>query len=213
MTQDSDDLLALVFSAPIHLAPTQVKQDGDTVITSSEATHFESHHSSSGHHEEETHETHHIVEKHYSFSHSDSHVERSGTIESEHLHNDVHERKNTASTIRSAATSVSVHSGVSGHTHEQMSYDLPKLDDVVFSGEAYVHERHGTGSDHSESTVTVVSSHVHQPEEAHAPAVVGDIKNPIAPTVLQATTLSLSSSRVCISVNLSRLLCNIKEKI
>ncbi|WKY15712.1 hypothetical protein Q1695_000864 [Nippostrongylus brasiliensis] len=81
MTQDSDDLLAMVFSAPINLPPTQVKSDTDVVVTASETMHIESHHSSS-YVEANYHSETQIVETHNSSSqqfHSETHIERSDT--------------------------------------------------------------------------------------------------------------------------------------
>ncbi|WKY15709.1 hypothetical protein Q1695_000864 [Nippostrongylus brasiliensis] len=185
MTQDSDDLLAMVFSAPINLPPTQVKSDTDVVVTASETMHIESHHSSS-YVEANYHSETQIVETHNSSSqqfHSETHIERSDTNRSINVGDifqqdpeEAQERRNTALSTASRGTSVS---GLSQHTHEQ-SYDLPRLEDVLITQhETHVHELHRSDSQHSESTL--VSNHGHHVEEGHAPGVLGDIKNPIAP--------------------------------
>ncbi|CAJ0609895.1 unnamed protein product [Cylicocyclus nassatus] len=101
MTQESDDLLAMVFSAPINLPPTQVKSEGgDVVVTSSTTV--------------ETHETvvHAESKQTSSFhqeSHSESHQFSSGGHIEEHHSIVESERDRTASNAKSAASSVSMH--------------------------------------------------------------------------------------------------------
>ncbi|KAK5975008.1 hypothetical protein GCK32_002360 [Trichostrongylus colubriformis] len=187
MTQDSDDLLALVFSAPIHLAPTQVKQDGDMVITSTESSHFESHHSSSHHEETRVSESHHYVEMHSSSGHhfhAETHEERSDDShgDTDHAHIEYADRKNTGVSAISNLTSASGRSSLSNHTHQQ-SYDLPPLDSIAYESELHEKYTHGNiGSEGSDSTVTVVSSHAQQVEDVHTPPVIGEgVRTPIAP--------------------------------
>ncbi|XGW33210.1 hypothetical protein V3C99_017575 [Haemonchus contortus] len=181
MTQDSDDLLAMVFSAPIHLPPTQVKQEGDMVITTSESSHFESHRTSSQHEETRVTTETRTVESHSSghHFHAEKHEERSGSFYEggEQYHYENEGRRDTAAS--GVAPSVSVRSSMSHQTHHEQSYDLPTMESTyVTKSESH---RHGMdGSEMSESSVTLVSSHAQQMEEVHQ-AIGEGARTPIAP--------------------------------
>ncbi|KAK6060097.1 hypothetical protein COOONC_02248 [Cooperia oncophora] len=146
------------------------------VITASESSHFESHHTSSYHEETRVTESHvEMSRSSEQHSHVDKYEDKSDAHPgyTQHYYQFSNDgRRDTNASAVSGATSVSVHSSVSNQTREQ-SYDLPPLEPFVPSSETHAeHKRGSTGSEHSESTVTVVSSHVQQAaEEVHTPVV------------------------------------------
>ncbi|KHJ97573.1 hypothetical protein OESDEN_02452 [Oesophagostomum dentatum] len=146
----------MVFSAPIHLPPTQVKNEsGEVAVTRTESTriethetviHGESYHTSeavihgASHHtssfRQETHESHHL-EGHQ--VESGGNFEESSVVESEQFNDLDNERNRAESAAMSTATSVSVRSSVS-----QQQFHEPK---TVITSQTYVvtKSQHTTG--------------------------------------------------------------------
>ncbi|EYC07085.1 hypothetical protein Y032_0072g680 [Ancylostoma ceylanicum] len=171
----------MVFSAPIHLAPTQVKQDGNVVVTTSESTHVEAHRTVT--HHEEHHSSSFYTTSHQSHSesrqiHTGGHVEASSVVESEHFNDLESERHRTASPTMSTATSVSVRSSVSQQRGQYR--DAAKQEARSVTVQSYAVNKIGGTSDGDESTVTVVSSHRHT-DGAPTPTVESEASTTVAP--------------------------------
>ncbi|KAK6766686.1 hypothetical protein RB195_026143 [Necator americanus] len=184
MTQDSDDLLAMVFSAPIHLPPTQVKSDGgNVVVTTSESRHVETHHTVT--HHEEVHTSTSVQESHHSHSeshqvHSEGHIGSSDAVESGHFdYDNESERNRAASSAMSSATSVSVRSSVS-QQQSQHHESGGKHEAHRAIMQSYAMNKSGFTSDGDGSSVTVVSSHRHT-EREETPTVKSEASTTIAP--------------------------------